>query len=124
MNQNTELADAFLRQAHPTDGGWASTTDVELQNGKVDYLFQKDGQYHVVVIKTAETYVSKAAVAAATELYAALSAENPSATVKVILAYDILLIPPARLPKGVVVVSMSEDIIQSNDQKMPAPCNN
>jgi hypothetical protein len=124
MNQNLELADVFLRQSHPVESGWAHSTNVQLPQHKADYIFQRNDQYHVVVIKKDETYVSKKAVEEASSLLAALKKMDRKRSVKVILAYGTLLIPPARLPNGIVIVSMSEDLTEQEKEARAKPCVN
>lgn len=98
----------FLELMHPRSSGWNWLRGKELDEIRLDVVLVKKGLEPIIVLHMDSAYVLRDDIELANHLMQVYQHRMNGRTVKVMLVYDRLLIPPKNLPKGVSVVSVAE----------------
>ncbi len=124
MNRELQFADEFLRHAHPEHKGWALTKNLTLGNTRIDYVCHKDYAYTLVLLCMEGPIVTRAHLDRATKIQELCSAEFGTAKVRVFMLYGELLHQADNLPKGISIMSVTEEVEDDPEERLYDACLN
>lgn len=110
-----ELIRTVLDAAHPLSKGWQHLRACSLDTIDVDMVYFKRGKQPTAVILMDSAHVRKDDLKMAEHLRDVYNEKMNGREVRVLLVYQDLLARPQQVPKGVSILSVSDD----DDQKMP-----
>ncbi|MCF8278323.1 MAG: hypothetical protein K9J17_16465 [Flavobacteriales bacterium] len=106
-----ELIEAALQVEYPPYEGWKQLNNCELDDDfNIDFLFVRKGEPPVAVLLMESPYIKKEDMMLVDHVKSAYRRKMNGREVHVVLAYQEMLMRPQRIPKGMSLLVVSEDI--------------
>lgn len=104
--------EAVLSSVHPSSQGWQQLKGCLLDEIEMDFVFIRKGQPPVAIMVMDSPYVSMDDLKLGDHIRSVYRSKMNGRELNVVLVYKELLMRPQRIPNGVSVLSVTEDVVK------------